>query len=220
METENISIYDLYKDIPTIIFDFDLQIPFMQTLFGGDQLGAVVRAHTEIESHLYSFVQAGLRKPDKLGETKLTFFQLVSLSEAYGCPVELIEPLRDLGRLRNDFCHGKIRRISADRESQMLTSYSPTFLAMTSRCAERYRKELQDEPKIDQETLDYICPSQNVGDISTFVPPYKWRWTTYMLRVHIMILYVLASDHGDDDLSFRVKSRRADYPVLWDFDVH
>ena len=52
---------------------------FLKVLDGEDDLGAVIRAHIHIESHLYEFVSMFFSVPEYLEKLDLEFHQLVKL---------------------------------------------------------------------------------------------------------------------------------------------
>jgi hypothetical protein len=76
---------------------------FFDAIRGEDQLGAVVRAHIHIEARLNQVVEALTPHPDEL--PSLRYEQRAKLAVALGLDGRILNPLLELGRIRNAFAH-------------------------------------------------------------------------------------------------------------------
>lgn len=76
---------------------------FFQALLGEDPLGAVVRAHIHIEARVNRVLTALTPHPSHL--PNLRYEQQVKLAVALGLNEEILQPLKVLGDIRNEFAH-------------------------------------------------------------------------------------------------------------------
>lgn len=83
----------------------DASDDIIAVLNGEDELGAVLRGHIHIESHVEAFIKSHLIRPEYLDSMNLEYHQKVKLASALGLDDMLKTPLMFLGTLRNKFSH-------------------------------------------------------------------------------------------------------------------
>jgi len=76
---------------------------FFDSLLGEDPLGAVVRAQIHIEARLYQVLTALTPHPSHL--PNLRYEQRVRMAVALGLHENILQPLKVLGDIRNEFAH-------------------------------------------------------------------------------------------------------------------
>ncbi|BCT68087.1 hypothetical protein [Nitrosospira sp. NRS527] len=77
---------------------------FFQALLGEDPLGAVVRAHIHVEARVYQVLAALTPHPTHL-PNNLRYEQRIRMAVALGLNEEILQPLKVLGEIRNEFAH-------------------------------------------------------------------------------------------------------------------
>lgn len=77
---------------------------FFHALLGEDPLGAVVRAHIHVEARVYQVLAALTPHPGHL-PNNLRYEQRVRMAVALGLNEEILQPLKVLGDIRNEFAH-------------------------------------------------------------------------------------------------------------------
>jgi hypothetical protein len=115
---------------------------FYNSLRGEDPLGAVVRAHIHIEARVYQVLMALTPYPSHLPKN-LRYEQRVRLAVALGLNEKILEPLKVLGFIRNDFSHrvdvilsdAMVDRLweafSVEDQKSILASYAAMQLGLT-----------------------------------------------------------------------------------------
>ena len=76
---------------------------FFQALLGEDPLGAVVRAHIHVEARVNLVLAALTPHPRHL--PNLRYEQRARMAVALGLHEEILQPLKVLGDIRNEFAH-------------------------------------------------------------------------------------------------------------------
>ncbi len=108
---------------------------FMHALFAEDELGAVIRAHIMIEAQVNDIVDSLAFDPKAL--PRLRFEQNVRLMVALGASHELLEPLIELGRIRNAFSHRIDTNLTIGMIDKWLLTFSDDDRAMMDRAIEK-----------------------------------------------------------------------------------
>lgn len=99
--------------------------PFVDVLFGPDELGRVLRAHIYVEAKLLELLDLLVKDQSSLRRMKLEFSQNVDLAVALGLSVDHASGLRAFGKLRNDFAHKLDTALSAERVRNLYEALSP-----------------------------------------------------------------------------------------------
>jgi hypothetical protein len=97
---------------------------FVQSLFGEDELGVVIRAHIYVEARLIEFLGLLVVDQDYLNKLDLEFSQCVDLAIALGLGQEHAKGLRAFGTLRNEFAHKLDSKLSENRIKSLYESFS------------------------------------------------------------------------------------------------
>lgn len=113
---------------------------FMRVLFAEDQLGAVVRAHIMIEAQVNEIIEELVVDPRNL--PNLRFEQRARLMVALGASEVLLEPLIELGRIRNAFGHRLDMTITEAMVDKWAKSFSEGDRAMMERANSKTRIDL------------------------------------------------------------------------------
>ena len=96
---------------------------FLDSLRGEDVMGAVVRAHIHIEARVNRVLRALTPHPNHLPKN-LRYEQAVRLAVAMGLHERILEPLKILGQIRNDFAHDLAATLTDRMANLLLESFS------------------------------------------------------------------------------------------------
>jgi hypothetical protein len=117
---------------------------FIRVLFAQDELGAVVRAHIMIEAQVNKLIEGLVFDPRNL--PNLRFEQRARLMVALGASEDLLEPLAELGRIRNAFGHRLDTKITEAMVDKWFKLFSESDRAMMERANEKTRTDLGQPP--------------------------------------------------------------------------
>jgi len=98
---------------------------FFDALLGEDSLGAVVRTHIHVETRVNQVITALIRHPNHL--PKLQYGNQVKLAVALGLNEEILQPLRELGEIRNAFAHALNVKLTDSMVDRLWASFSVEF---------------------------------------------------------------------------------------------
>lgn len=124
---------------------------FLNSLFGQDTLGVVVRAHIHIEARLNEIIRLLVGEPELL--PKMRFEQRVNLAGALGLTSQALPPLKALGDIRNAFGHRLNVTLTREMVWKLWNTFSPEHKQVVLSGHQVVRREFPDQPWPDFESL-------------------------------------------------------------------
>ena len=115
---------------------------FRQALLQEDDLGRVIRAHIYIEHAIDELIDLRVQRPKYYKEARLNYNQRLHVAAALGViRINLLPPLKKLGKLRNAFAHDPTATITRTAETEFLNSFSKLDSSVMKAAYARQRRE-------------------------------------------------------------------------------
>ena len=123
----------------------DFEDEFLSVLNSEDDLGAVVRGHIHIESHLNTLIESCLPNPTYVKKLDLEYHQKVDLAVACGLEGRLARPLRALGTLRNKFAHNLDAKLGKKEADCLYNSFDGEDKQLIQSAFQRTNKQSKEK---------------------------------------------------------------------------
>ena len=156
---------------------------FIKALQGEDELGAVVRAHIDIEQHLNEIIILCLPYPEHLDKVKLEYLKKVNLVICFSLKKEYRSVLKAFGELRNKFAHKPRTQL----DESLVTSFYESFSSTGKECVQLVFKKAQSSR----------APKEKIPDFKKLSP----KDSFILIAVAIRQMLKVAIMNLKDDLS-------------------